>query len=128
MGVTHVRALEAPFADGTQLVECKPVQGRRHQIRAHLSLLGSPIGNDALYGGRDEEVDGVLPAFLDDQQNTLVTAFANEERAWCPSCAWTRNVLAGVEQKPLVHGGIWLHAKRYEVPHFGLDVAAPLPV
>jgi len=39
------------FPDGTQLVEVRPLQGRRHQIRAHLGLLGSPIANDQLYGG-----------------------------------------------------------------------------
>ena len=33
------------------LVEAKPVTGRTHQIRIHLSLLGTPILGDITYGG-----------------------------------------------------------------------------
>ena len=33
------------------LVECKPITGRTHQIRAHLSHIGFPISNDEMYGG-----------------------------------------------------------------------------
>ena len=36
---------------GTALVRCRPFTGRTHQIRVHLSLLGHPIANDAVYGG-----------------------------------------------------------------------------
>ena len=34
------------------LVTCKPVTGRMHQIRLHLSVLGAPITGDELYGGK----------------------------------------------------------------------------
>ena len=34
------------------LVECRPVTGRMHQIRIHLSLLKAPIAGDETYGGR----------------------------------------------------------------------------
>jgi 23S rRNA pseudouridine955/2504/2580 synthase len=34
------------------LVECKPVTGRMHQIRVHLSAQGAPIAGDVLYGGK----------------------------------------------------------------------------
>ncbi len=34
------------------LVACKPVTGRMHQIRLHLSVLGAPITGDELYGGK----------------------------------------------------------------------------
>jgi len=34
------------------LISCKPVTGRMHQIRAHLSHLGAPITGDVLYGGK----------------------------------------------------------------------------
>lgn len=34
------------------LVECKPVTGRMHQIRIHLSMSGAPITGDSLYGGK----------------------------------------------------------------------------
>lgn len=34
------------------LFECKPVTGRTHQIRVHLSHIGAPISCDESYGGR----------------------------------------------------------------------------
>jgi 23S rRNA pseudouridine955/2504/2580 synthase len=34
------------------LVECKPVTGRMHQIRIHLSYLKAPIVSDVQYGGK----------------------------------------------------------------------------
>ncbi len=34
------------------LIEAIPLTGRTHQIRLHLSALGSPIAGDLLYGGR----------------------------------------------------------------------------
>ncbi len=34
------------------LVECKPVTGRMHQIRIHLSALKAPISGDETYGGQ----------------------------------------------------------------------------
>ena len=34
------------------LVSCKPVTGRMHQIRVHLSHLGAPITGDKQYGGK----------------------------------------------------------------------------
>ncbi|WP_114748708.1 RluA family pseudouridine synthase [Pleomorphovibrio marinus] len=34
------------------LVACRPVTGRLHQIRVHLSFLNAPIVGDELYGGR----------------------------------------------------------------------------
>lgn len=32
-------------------IECKPLTGRKHQIRVHLSAIGCPIVGDAKYGG-----------------------------------------------------------------------------
>jgi RluA family pseudouridine synthase len=34
------------------LVACKPITGRMHQIRLHISHLGAPITGDELYGGK----------------------------------------------------------------------------
>lgn len=34
------------------LVECRPITGRMHQIRIHLTTLDAPIAGDDVYGGR----------------------------------------------------------------------------
>lgn len=35
------------------LFDCQPLTGRTHQVRIHLSVLGSPIVGDTEYGGKD---------------------------------------------------------------------------
>ncbi len=44
------------YKDGSSLVECMPVTGRQHQIRAHLKHLGYPIVNDPVYGPGERQV------------------------------------------------------------------------
>ncbi|HMG91114.1 MAG TPA: pseudouridine synthase [Chryseolinea sp.] len=41
----------APYRFHT-LMECRPVTGRMHQIRIHLTILGAPIVGDDTYGGK----------------------------------------------------------------------------
>lgn len=48
--LTYVTLLKA-YRNYTLLV-CKPVTGRTHQIRAHLSHVGCPITGDESYGGK----------------------------------------------------------------------------
>ncbi len=50
---TEVRVLSRP-EPGYALVECKPITGRQHQIRAHLAAVAFPIVGDKLYGHGDE--------------------------------------------------------------------------
>jgi len=45
---TRVRLLE-PFGRFAW-VECRPLGGRAHQVRAHLAACGAPVLNDRLYG------------------------------------------------------------------------------
>lgn len=49
--VTEFVRLSVDTGSNTSVVLCSPQQGRTHQIRLHLSWLGYPIANDALYGG-----------------------------------------------------------------------------
>ena len=53
--------------NGLMYVDCKPLTGRTHQIRVHLSSVGLPILGDELYGGKKgfEENNGriMLHAF-----------------------------------------------------------------
>lgn len=47
--------------DGLAWIECKPLTGRTHQIRAHLQAIGHPILGDRLYG---DEKDQTTPLAL----------------------------------------------------------------
>jgi tRNA pseudouridine32 synthase/23S rRNA pseudouridine746 synthase len=46
---THIAALKTPDAGGVTLYRLRPVTGRKHQLRLHLSALGIPVLNDSLY-------------------------------------------------------------------------------
>jgi len=51
--ITHYKVLKelpSPKWDHLNLVELKPVTGRRHQLRIHMSELGNPIFGDKTYG------------------------------------------------------------------------------
>lgn len=45
------------------LIECRPVTGRMHQIRIHLSLLNAPITGDEVYGGKPFFLSSVKRGF-----------------------------------------------------------------
>jgi tRNA pseudouridine32 synthase/23S rRNA pseudouridine746 synthase len=59
---THIEALEQK--DGATLYRLRPVTGRKHQLRVHLSALGAPVAGDRLY-------PEVLPAEADDFSRPL---------------------------------------------------------
>jgi RluA family pseudouridine synthase len=48
---------------GLSLVECRPVTGRMHQIRIHLSLLGTSIAGDEMYGGKPVFLSGLKRSY-----------------------------------------------------------------
>ncbi len=57
------------------LVECRPITGRMHQIRVHLSLLKAPITGDEMYGGKPFFLSKIKKGFnlkkLTDEQPLL---------------------------------------------------------
>lgn len=66
------------WTDGNEsLVECKPLTGRTHQIRVHLSYLGFPIIGDTLYKGRELK--------LTDEENQAIQD-AKKLGLWPPQC------------------------------------------
>jgi len=46
--ITDYQTLET-FADGSALLELKPLTGRTHQLRVHLAYIGAPIIGDPVY-------------------------------------------------------------------------------
>ena len=51
------KVTELERLDGYTYAEVKPVSGRTHQIRVHLSYIGHPILGDQVYGGEDSRFD-----------------------------------------------------------------------
>jgi 23S rRNA pseudouridine955/2504/2580 synthase len=88
---------------GWTLVECEPLTGRSHQIRAHLKHVGLPIAGDRLYGGR--------PLFLSRLKRNY-------------------HLKPGQEERPLL-GRLALHAEQLSLPHpvtaAALCITAPWP-
>lgn len=84
------------------LVECRPITGRQHQIRIHLSLLKASITGDELYGGK--------PFFL-----------SNIKRGF--------NLKRNTEEEPFMKR-MALHARSLEfsnMNHEAITVEAPYP-
>ena len=51
MAETPYQLLHTTQDDTFSVVELRPLTGRTHQLRVHLSYLGNPIYGDTLYGG-----------------------------------------------------------------------------
>ncbi|HAI76972.1 MAG TPA: RNA pseudouridine synthase [Microscillaceae bacterium] len=61
------------------LVECRPLTGRMHQIRIHLSILKAPIVGDKQYGGRDVFLSQIKRGFnlkKNTEEQPLIQRFA----------------------------------------------------
>src|SRR5437868_4155952 len=89
------------------LVRCKPMTGRTHQIRIHLTHIGHPILADKLYSGRD--------------RITLGDLLGPEHRGTVPA--------AEREQVLIDRQALHAHRLRFRHPLSGidLDLTAPLP-
>lgn len=55
--VTKIKPITKDLKNMRTLVFCRPLTGRQHQIRAHLSLIGHAIVSDKLYSHGDEFFD-----------------------------------------------------------------------
>ncbi len=55
---TAYKVIKTSIIDGRQycLVELKPVTGRTHQLRVHMSYIGNPIVGDRVYGDEGEHM------------------------------------------------------------------------
>lgn len=128
---TIFRVLSHSKDGKTTLVECQPITGRTHQIRAHLAHIGFPIANDVTYGGTfgghtsttDLAKSLGLARKLDEPSNDEKTAFQNSEKICvnaqipeslrdphCPHCPYYVARDYPVDLTPL-----WLHAQTYSI-------------
>ena len=139
---TIVRLIGHSKDGKTSLVECQPITGRTHQIRAHLAHIGHPIANDASYGGT---IDGHvntgdlakslgLHRRLDEPSADSKEVYINGVSAVkvdvkvpdedvdpaCPHCPYYVARDYPVDWTPL-----WLHAHRYSI--CGRSFEAPYP-
>jgi len=111
---TIVKLLEHSKDGKTSLVECQPITGRTHQIRAHLGHIGYPIANDTVYGGtygssNDASIEKMRSGC---ERPPGYNSIAPKELQdpLCPNCP--RYVVSDFDPdlKP-----IWLHAWKYSV-------------
>lgn len=69
---TMFRRLRTIEGTDHSLVECRPLTGRTHQIRAHLQHLGFPIVNDPIYGSMLGEQEASQVRQLPDMSSAVV--------------------------------------------------------
>ncbi len=82
------------------LVECRPITGRQHQIRAHLAAIGHPIVGDKLYAHGEDIFaqycdQGMTPALLNLLQlprQALHAAAIEVPRVWISSAPAARHL------------------------------------
>ncbi len=74
------------------LVECKPISGRLHQIRIHLSSQNFPIVSDTQYGGK-------TPMLSKMKRNFKVGKFENEKGMMNRVALHARNLQFDIEGK-----------------------------
>jgi hypothetical protein len=101
----------------TSLVQCEPMTGRSHQIRAHLRHLGHPIANDLLYGGSPTLFEQTC--LSDDASSPHTThTHTHTHVSWCHDCRQ-----GGVRARKVPR--VWLHAIAYTGPDWHFECPPP---
>lgn len=90
---SQIKLLSYNKEKNLSLVCIKILEGRRHQIRAHLSYLGTPILGDTLYGAKREVKEYFnfenLPKFLlHNESLSLKNPFTNRKINIECECVW----------------------------------------
>lgn len=143
---TLFRRLRTIEGAGQSLLECRPLTGRTHQIRAHLQHLGFPIVNDPIYGSTLGEQDASQVRQLPDMSSAVVESSTeclsqeNEEdhdsdskeqltlraRSLCVNCRQgTRQDNDAVPVSLPLDFAMGLHAFKYEAETWSFTVPFP---
>jgi 23S rRNA-/tRNA-specific pseudouridylate synthase len=108
-------------ATNTSLLLCRPLTGRNHQLRLHLSWIGFPIMYDIQYGGEPPEKDSTNDS-IDLIQRAMGsddgTESSSNVKKGCPICSDAeKNIEKFFSPAQLLSRGhsILLHALRYQV-------------
>ncbi|MGI6680089.1 MAG: pseudouridine synthase [Bdellovibrionota bacterium] len=95
IGKSNIELVSFNKEKDLSLVSIKVFEARRHQIRAHLSYLGTPLLGDALYGAKRNVLDyfkiSKAPKFLLHNENlTLRNPFTKKLIKIACECEWEK--------------------------------------
>ena len=87
---------------GISLLSCRPLTGRTHQIRVHLSHIGHPIIGDPEYGGNrskrnPEGIPGSYPAPARQMLHAAELSFLHPESG--ERCSFTADLPPEMEER-----------------------------
>lgn len=117
--LTHFRLLDVAPDGTTSLVECQPLTGRTHQIRAHLAWLGHPIANDVQYGGKRYPGPNSTRATADDLGVKWTGDHSSEERITFGS---SEDLLTEAQIPPELQDPMCIHCPYYFPLNYPMDV------